>query len=53
MPSGNRHVVERHKLNEMGIWAQTGIFKKAFHKNEISIIPAEVILFHSQTLIKA
>lgn len=48
MPGSNRHVVERHILNDMGI--RTGIFKKAFHKNKIT---AEVILFHSQTLTKA
>lgn len=53
MPGGNRHIVERHILKEMGIRAHTGIFKKAFYKNKISIITAEVIRFHSQTLIKA
>lgn len=35
MPGGIRHIVERHILNETGIWAQTGIFKKAFCKNKI------------------
>lgn len=36
MPGGNRHIVERHILNEMGIRAQTGIFEKAFYKNKRS-----------------